>query len=355
MAAHPTELSLELKPSQRFDIIDVKNRIGRQFGDFLNQYKKSFYCSFHTTAGYLEQSFCARLNHDKDHVDPFIGAFRKLFPADADYRHDQMELRNELTEEQKVCEPRNGDSHLIFIGSGLNNAVTYQNQPEVPVYFIDLDGVYEDQTRSRKTSVLGYNEEVVVHRKRVAVPMSKHRVDSVNLRDDGLGIKEEINELLHKLGVNKGYVQISLSPEEKNAGVTVNEYETLLMRHDLTEVLKNPIKFMAEQGRSMLKDPRTIPSKTMNYAKYDFVHIFNEIMDAFKVSDSVVEKILAKFIALPASRFLRMKRSINLFVTSQNGDPGQLIHGTYQSPILVQWKNSPGETRYLDIAITEFK
>ena len=50
-----------------------------------------------------------------------------------------------LTEEQKEVEPRNGDSHLTFIGSGMRNCVTYRNQPPAPVFFIDLDGTHESR------------------------------------------------------------------------------------------------------------------------------------------------------------------------------------------------------------------
>ena len=51
----------------------------------------------------------------------------------------------------------------------------------------------------------------------------------------------------------------------------MNEYETLLMQHDLMEVLRNPLKFAALKSRHMLDDPLAIPSKTINYAKYDLV------------------------------------------------------------------------------------
>ena len=354
MAAYPAEFDLKLSPRSRFDVIDVKKRLLREVGNIFEQYKKAFYCSFHTTAGYFEQSFCARLDHNRENVDPLIKVFRKLFPAGADYRHDQMQYRTELTEEQKECEPRNGDSHLIFISAGLRNCVTYNNQPDLPVYFIDLDGVYEDQVRNRRTSVLAYNAENVVHKTRIAIPVSSHPIDSINLKDNRCGFFEEIEYLLEKFDIQKGQVNVSLSTDEKNAGLTVNEYETLLMRHDLTEVLRNPVKFMAQQGKHLLLDPRAIPSKTIAYEKYEFAQVFNELMDAFKISSSVVEKILAKFIAFPAERFLRMKRGISLFVSDSNAEKTKIVHGTYQSPVLVQWKNAENCTRYLDVSFSEF-
>lgn len=354
MTVYPAEIDLKLSPRSRFDVIDVKARVLQEAGDIFEKYKKSFYCSFHTTAGYFEQSFCARLDHSRENVDPLIKAFRKLFPAGANYRHDQMQYRTELTDEQKECEPRNGDSHLIFISSGLRNCVSYNNEPDLPVYFIDLDGVYEDQVRNRRTSILAYNNENIVHQTRLAIPVSSHPIDSINLKDPRYGFFDEIEYLLQKFSIQKGQVNVSLATDEKNAGLTVNEYETLLMRHDLTEILRNPFKFMAMQGKHMLLDPKAIPSKTMDYAKYDFVQVFNELMDAFKISSSVVEKILAKFIAYPAERFLRLKRGISLFVSDGHADKAQIVHGTYQSPVLVQWRNADNRTRYLDVTFSEF-
>ncbi|RMD99399.1 MAG: hypothetical protein D6814_05625 [Calditrichaeota bacterium] len=238
----------------------------------------------------------------------------------------------------------------------MKNCVTYHNQPGVPVYFIDLDGVNGSQKRQRKTTVLAYNEEEIVHRTTLSIPVSKHPIDSVNLKSPKLGFFEELNDLLQKLEIQKGKVELSLAHHESHAGLTVNEYETLLMQHDLAEVLRNPFKFMAQKGRHILADPFAVPSKTLNYAKYDLVHFFNELMDAFHVSESVVEKILSKFIALPAERFLRMKRKISLYVSDQNrAGRGQIVHGTYQSPIMVQWKQSRNQCRKIRVTITRFK
>ncbi len=355
MSSTPVQITLEITPHQRFDIIDVTERVQEEFGDILQRYAKAVYCSLHTTAGYLEQSLSARLLHSRNHVDPFIRAFRNLFPPDANYRHDQLELRTELSEEQRKVEPKNADSHLIFISSGLRNCVTYKNKPDQPVYFIDLDGVNGESARRRKTSILAYNEEKEVHRVRMPISMSGHQVDSINLKDPRIGFMDELHTYLDRFGVEKGKIDISLAVDEKNAGLTVNEYETLLMRYDLIEVLRNPLRFAAMQGKHMLLDPRAIPSKTLNYAKYDLVHVFNELMDAFRVSSSVVEKILSKFIAVPAERFLRMKKGVSLLVSNEdNNGKSRIVQGTYQSPILVQWQPTESQTRYLDVVITKF-
>ncbi len=356
MDLSPLELTLEVQPRSRFDIIDVTQKIHERVGDQFYQHPKAFYCSFHTTAGYFEQSLCARLKHSREHVHPFLRAFQKLFPPGAEYYHDQLQLRRELTEEQRKYEPKNADSHLIFISSGLRNCVTYNNQRGVPVYFIDLDGVNGESRRQRKTTIVAFREEEIVHRAVLQVPVSRHPIDSINLRDNRIGIIDEVNDLIRRYDIQKGKVDIALAPTESHAGLTVNEYETLLMKHDLAEVLRNPFKFMAQKGKHMLEDPRAIPSKTLNYAKYDLVHFFNELMDAFHISESMLEKILSKFIAVPAERFLRMKRKVSLYVSDQNpSGTGQIVHGTYQSPILVQWKAAANRTRHLTITLTRFK
>ena len=136
----PTELTLTLAPQRRFEAIDVNRRINEEAGDILRRHRRALYTSFHTTAGYLDQSLSVRLHHRHDLVSQFFRAFSALFPQGGEYRHDQMHLRSELTDEQKVVEPRNGDSHLTFIGAGMRNCVTYRARPDAPVYFLELDG-----------------------------------------------------------------------------------------------------------------------------------------------------------------------------------------------------------------------
>ena len=351
----PREITLTLVPQARFDVIDVAQRIAAESGDVLEGYRKALYCSFHTTAGYLEQSLCARLQYSREQVAPFIRAFQKLFPPGADYRHDQLQFRTELTEEQRQREPRNADSHLTFIGSGLRNCVTYTNRPGKPVYFIDLDGIHEKGRRTRLTRVLAYNEEEVVHRGQFAVPVSRHPIDSVSLKDPRNGFLEQVADWLDRFGMDKGRVDIALDPHERHVGLTVNEYETLLMRYDLAEVLRDPLRMLARQGKHLLRNPMAIPSKTMGYARYDLVHILNELMDAFHVSESVVEKILIPFLTVPA-RFLRLKRSISLLVSdTAEAGRGRVVQGRYQSPILVQWQRPDNQVRRVDVTISRFK
>jgi thiamine phosphate synthase YjbQ (UPF0047 family) len=357
----PTLVNLSLRPNARTEIIDVAARVNDEAGDVLARYKRALYVSYHTTAGYLEQALAQRLRHQPETFAAFITAFQKVFPANAPYRHDDLDQRTELSAEQKATEPRNADSHLTFMGSGLRNLVTYTNRPAgerlvEPVYFVELDGTYEGTSRQRKTSVLAYDEERRVIRVNIELPVSRHPIDSINLADRRLGFFEQLDELIAHHGVAKGRIAISLGAEERNAGLTVNEYETLLMQHDLAEVLRNPIRFMAEKGRHALHDPRAVPAKTINYAKYDMVRVFNEVMTKLGISESALERLLSRFIAVPASRFLRMKRDISFLVTDPAGDGrGALQRGTYQSPILVQWSAAERETRRVDVVLTEFE
>jgi hypothetical protein len=245
---------------------------------------------------------------------------------------------------------------LTFIGSGLRNCVTYVNRPGTPVYFIDLDGIHEKGRRTRRTTVLAYDEEEVVHRGQIPVPVSKHPIDSVNLRDPRNGFMAQLTAWLDRSGIEKGRIDIALEPSERHVGLTVNEYETLLMRHDLTEVLRDPLRLMAIHGKTMLRDPKAIPTKTMDHARYDLVHILNELMDAFRLSESMIERIVAAFMGVPASRFLRMKRSVSLLVSDVEGSgKARIVHGTYQSPILVQWRRPDDQVRRLDVTITRFE
>jgi thiamine phosphate synthase YjbQ (UPF0047 family) len=355
MRTHPSELIIEVQPSQRVDIIDVRGLLSDPHSEALDAFPRALYCSYHTTAGFLEQGLAARLDGTRHGVTRYLSVFQTMFPEGAGYEHDKMHLRAELSEEQRRVEPRNADSHLAFIGAGLRNCVTYVNRPQEPVYFVDLDGVNEGRPRRRLASVLGFHREEVVTQTCLTVPVSAHPVDSVNLKDPRLGIYEQLQELVGRYDVTKGRIHVTLSSGERHAGLTVNEYETLLMRHDLMEVLRDPLRYVAEKGRNMLASPRAIPNRTIEYAKYDMVRVFNELFDTFGMNETLVEKILARLIAVPASRFLRMKRSVSLLVTDREcTGRGAVVQGCYQSPILVQWHKAARQQRTVDITLTRF-
>ena len=353
MGISPSEITLVLEPADRLDVIDVSQRIREELGDVFARYRRTLYCSHHTTAGYLDQSLCSRLGYSRDRLGSILHLFQQIFPPNANYEHDKLHLRNELSDEQRQTEPKNADSHLAFISSGLKNCVTYTNGPDTAAHFIDLDGVHEHGARQRRTTALAYNREDEVDSLEFSVPVSRHPIDSVNLRDPSIGFFERIDRMIRSHGIEKGRIDVSLDANETLSGLTVNEYETLLMRHDLAEVLEDPLRFMARQGRSLVKDPRRVLSKTRDYASYDLVRVLNEVLDATGISESRFEHLIARFMAAPARRFLRMKRSVSLLV-SDSGDGPSVVQGTYQSPVLVQWGQAADLVRKLHVNLISF-
>ncbi|MEX1128642.1 MAG: hypothetical protein WEB50_08770 [Vicinamibacterales bacterium] len=355
MPRTPSEFTLELTPRARVDVIDVRRVIAAEFGDALDDYPRALCCSFHTTAGYLDRGVAARLGQNESDVMPYIDVFRTMFPEGAGYEHDKLERRTELSEEQKPLEPLNADSHLAFMAGALRTCVSYPNRPGETIAFVDLDGIHAGQVRQRRTTVLGYTAEETVATSRIVVPVSSHSVDSVNLKDPSLGVYETCEQLVRMHGVTKGRIRLSLAPGEHHAGLTVNEYETLLMRHDLREVLRDPLRFMAEKAGHMLGNPRAIPAKTLDYAKYDLVRVFNKLVDSLGLRESMVESVLSRAIGVPAARFLRMKRSVSLLVSDRDSaGEGAIVEGIYQSPILVQWHRGERPARVLDVTLTRF-
>ncbi len=355
MAISP-EYALEVSPRTRFDITDVNGVLREQYGDVLARYPRALYASYHTTAGYFEQQVCHALEHSADSIQDLVEAYRALYPEGAGYRHDNLALRDELTDEQKEDEPLNGDSHLTFIGSGLLNCVTYDVHPGTPAYFVDLDGVYRSTRRQRKTTVVGFDREVLADRTRLRIPATTLQIDALNLRDEKLGVFDELNAHVRRLGIHKGRIDLRLPDEEQHAALTVNEYETLLMRHDLAEVLHNPFRFMAMQGWNVLRDPLAVPSKALNYAKYDFVVVVNKLLKKLRLRGTPVEYGVERLIGKAARKRLHMKRRVSLPISDHNElGVGAIVQGTYQSPILVQWRRPLRDVRALDVQFVAFE
>lgn len=352
----PLEVTLDIRPAARLDVIDVRARAAALHGAALSAFARCFYASRHTTAGYLPQSLSVRLASRPGGISRYLDLFRAVFPESAGYRHDQLDLRHELDEAQRRVEPTNADSHLTFIGGGLHACVSYNARRAGPVYFIDLDGTHDGRPRQRSTTLVGYNHESIVARTTLSVPVSPHPVDAVNLKDPRFGLYDQLSALLATHGVGKGRVRLELAAGEQAASLTVNEYETLLMQHDLAEVLRNPLRFAAEKARHAWNDPRTVPAKAIGYAKYDLVRALNRLVDVMGLGASWIERTLARTLEVPASRFLRMRRSIDLLV-SDKGTPGRgrIVEGTYQAPILIQWRPSPEPRRQVNVAISRFE
>lgn len=347
----PVELLMELRPSARFDVIDVR-RAAEQRDPRLAAYPHALYSSFHTTAGYFEQGLAARLRQTRVGITPYVGMFRRWFPEGAGYCHDDLDRRADLSPDQRTTEPRNADAHLAFIASGMTNCARYVNRGDEPVYFVDLDGVSGNGTRRRLTSVIGFSTEEIVAREQFVVPMSTHPIDSVSLKDGASDAYERIQELIVRHGVAKGRVRLTLAPGERHAALAINEYEPLLMREDMAGVLYDPFR-LARRGRHLLANPWTIPNRTVDCARYDFVRVCNTVFDALRMSESRLERAFACLVAVPARRFLRMKRSVSLLVTDgAQAGRGALAEGAYQCPIVLQWAKADGQRRTIDATLT---
>ena len=159
----------------------------------------------------------------------------------------------------------------------------------------------------------------------------------------------------HEREVAFGCLDVTLPPEERDAGVTVNEYETLLMTHDLRDVQRNPLRFMARMGQGALQAPLSIPARALNHAQNDTVQLFNEVMDRVGMCRSLVERLVNRALAVPISHFLRIARRIGFPVLDPRGrEAGQIGWGTYQNGILIQWRVPGRATRTLDITVVRF-
>src|SRR5206468_12553560 len=210
---------------------------------------------------------------------------------------------------------------------------------------VDVAGTDDATRRRRTTAVVAYDRERIVAATSVVIPVSKHPIDSVNLADRRLGLMDQVNELLAKTGLERGRVDLAIEPGERHVGLTVNEYETLLMKNDLVDVLKDPLRFAKIKTRHLLDDPLAIPGKTLSYARYDVVRVLNSLMEALRLDQSSFERLVAKVMAVPAKRFLRSRR-VSFLATGAEGVSGaQLVRGTYQSPILVQWQRAERHQR----------
>ena len=352
MSVKPLDLTLELAPKARFDVVDLRSHFAAEH-EALSAFPHCLYWSSHTTAGFLDRSLVARLS--PENVPTYVDAFRTIFPEGAGYQHDRLEQRVDLDPDQRAVEPRNADSHLAFIAGGLHTCVTHPNRAGESVFFVDLDGITDGRPRRRLTRLIGYNQERLVRATRIEVPVSSHPIDSINLKDPRIGLYEQLTEFVKGASIPKGRLRVALDPTERHSALTVNEYETLLMKYDLAEVLRNPLRFVAEKSRHAFANPRAVPAKTLGYAKYDFVRVLNTGLDRLGLQGSIVEKVLAKTLAMPAARFFRMRRSVSLLVSEHECGAAGIIEGTYQSPILVQWQRAPRAARVLNVSLIEIK
>jgi len=348
MAPPPLELSLELSARERFEMVELRSRFSSEHAESLASYPRCLYWSAHTTAGFLDRSLIKNLG--SDHISTYIETLRRVFPEGAGYAHDRLERRKDLDAAQRAVEPRNGDSHLAFIAGGLQPCVTHPNRAGETVCFVDLDGVNDGRPRRRQTRVIGFHRETVAGQMRLRVPLSGHSIDSINLKTPALGLSAQLAEFVARSDVDKGRLHIALARSERDAALTINEFETLLMKYDLAAVLKNPLRFMAEEYRQALANPRAVPRKARGYAQYDLVRVLNSGLKTLGLHGSVLERVLARTLAVPVARMFRVRRSISLLVAGDGSRPGP-VEGVYQSPILIQWQRATRDVRELDVTL----
>jgi len=348
----PLDLTLELVPRSRLDLIDVSARVRELAGRVGDRYRRALYCSHHTTAGFLDPDQAGNPGPANGQLPPRLREVCALFPAEAGYRHDCLDERRELTDEQRLVEPRNADSHLSFMAGGLSNCAVYTHRPEVPVYLLELDGVNGPLRRTRRATVVLHHAEEIVARQAVAVGVSDHAVEAVNLADPRSGLMERVEALLAREGITTGRVHLELAPDEQGAALTVNEFETLLMQHDLADVLRDPLRFVGRPARRALRRPLSVPARSLDYAKFDLVRVLNAVLDRLGGGGRLLEGVTRRLMAPPAERRLRFKRALSLVVTPQPGSGPRIVRGTYQSPILIQWRAARRGARRLVLTVT---
>ena len=356
MSVRPKEILLQITPQTRFDMIDVAARVREQYRDVFADYKKTLCCSFHTTAGYLDQQFCAALGYSEKRLRQFLLIFQKVFPPNAGYYHDCMSMRTELSESAKAHEPANADSHLTFISAGLQNCVTYANTAHCPIYLIDLDGLSVHSRRTRQTSLLLYNKAVVAYRGRYTIPtQTAYPIDVFNLQEPRYGLFAHLHALTEHYNIAQGRIDIRLHPDERHVGLTVNEYEPMLMRNDFLDVLRDPLQYIVQRSKELFRHPASISAKIREYPIADMIHLYNEMMDNVQMGRSLVDRGLL-FLANPASRLFRVKRKVSLFISgSGDAEQGRIMQGTYQSPILIQSQRAEKGVRGLEITLWAFR
>ena len=154
-------------------------------------------------------------------------------------------------------------------------------------------------------------------------------------------------------------MRLALGPDERHAGLTVNEYETLLMQHDLAEVLREPAALHGREGLRMLARPARDPAQDAGLRQVrPGADAFNRVVDALgrervASSSALLARVLARAgVALPADEALGEPAGV------RPGRPraaAESREGTYQSPILVQWGKASAKQREVEVILTRFK
>ncbi len=322
----PRAFSIKIRSSRRPEVTDLRTELeAREDVPPLSRFTRLLCVSYHTTAGFMDPSLRRRLAGGPDRVQGFLDALAGIFPPHAGYHHDRLELRDELSEEQRIREPLNADAHLSFIGGGFTNCAVYRSDSAEPLWFVDFDGAYKDSLdqpvrRVRHATVVGYEEEEVVDSVELEVDAGReHR--AVRLRQDEDCLTQRLTEIARSHGIRYGRVDLRLANGERDSGITVNEFEALLMERDLKEILEEPLRYALDDSQ------------------------LQRALGALGVSPERRDPMLERALQATPARLLRVRREASLAVLP-GGDGGQVVQGTYQSPILLQWgQNGTGVRR----------
>lgn len=354
----PQALSLTQQPRTRPQVTDLRDLLtDAGASGLLRNHGRLLVVSHHTTAGFPDRVLRRRLADDPVRLDAYLDALANLFPPEAGYHHDRLPLRHELSTEQKATEPLNADAHLAFIGGGFTNCAEFRGtgqQPleERPIWFVDFDGVYRGRDmgeirRTRRMTFVGYHEEERVSSLDLEVPVPEGRV-ALDLTGGGAGTlpgespspgSSALEPLLEEVaaqGVTHGRIQLHLHPEERGAGLTVNEFEALLMTRDLAELFESPLRWaVARQAGDAL----------------------HSALQALGISRERRERLRDRIMARPTPRVLRLRRDLKLPLLPDGppGAPARPVQGRYQSPILVQWEPAPTGVRRVRATLWRFR
>src|SRR5262245_34873792 len=99
------ELPVELIPTKRCEIIDVRSRFTAEHTIALAGYPHCLYWSSHTTAGFVDKRLVSSLGASG--ISAYVNAFQAFFPQGAGYRHDRLDERADLSPVRRTVESRN--------------------------------------------------------------------------------------------------------------------------------------------------------------------------------------------------------------------------------------------------------
>ena len=258
--AKPLDITLEIAPKARFDVVDLRSNFAAE----------------HDGTRPLPALPLLVVSHHSRVSGPQSGGAAQR-PAHSDLRRRRPNVFSRRAPGTSTTgwsgaatsTRRSGRSSLATrtrtwrsSPAGCGRASRTRTGPSEQVYFVDLDGMNDGRPRRRLARLIAFTRErlVNVHAHRGAGIGAPDRLD----QPEGSAPRHLRSSSPSSSGTPacaKGRLRVSLDPTERHSALTVNEYETLLMRHDLAEVLRNPLRFVAEKSRHALANPRAVPAQ----------------------------------------------------------------------------------------------